>query len=91
MISFASIPVGETFDYGGNIYRKRSTRTAEIVMSRGYSPDTLTWFIHDNYTGVWGYFAQRQMVNQEAHWWAAMQHGREVKARIHSMLEEANQ
>ena len=70
---FDSIPVGETFNYGGNIYRKRSTRTAEIVMGRTYNPDELRWAIHTDHSGAWGYFAKRQHVNQESRWWAAMQ------------------
>jgi hypothetical protein len=72
MQSFDSLPIGDTFDYGGNVYRKRSTRTAEIIASRSYNPDTLRWAIHADYSGTWGYFAQRQTVNHERHWWAAM-------------------
>ena len=72
MTTFASVPIGDTFDYGGNVYRKRSTRTAEITTSRSYNPDALRWAVHTDYSGIWGYFAQRQQVNQERHWWAAM-------------------
>ena len=76
MSSFGSLPVGELFEYGGNMYRKRSTRTAVITASRSYNPDALRWATHEDYSGVWGYFAQRQRVNQEAHWLAAMQGAR---------------
>ena len=72
MQTFASVPIGDTFDYGGNVYRKRSTRTAEITASRRYNPDALRWAVHTDYSGIWGYFAQREQVNQERHWWAAM-------------------
>jgi len=68
--SFHGVPVGETFDYCGNIYRKRSTRTAEIVRSRGH--DGERWFIRDDFAGQWGYFPARQRVNHEHHWWEAM-------------------
>jgi hypothetical protein len=73
MQSFNTLAVGETFDYGGNVYRKRSTRTAEIIMGRSYNPDTLRWAIHDDHNGTWGYFPQRQTVNQERRWWVAME------------------
>ena len=76
---FDSIEVGSTFDYGGNVYRKRSTRTAEIVLGRTYNPDELRWAIHDDHAGTWAYFSQGQRVNQESHWWNAMQHGRALK------------
>lgn len=72
MKTFASLPVGTTFDYGGNIYRKRSTRTAEIVMGRTYNPDELRWAVHTDHSGVWAYFEQRQHVNQESYWWYTM-------------------
>jgi hypothetical protein len=74
MQSFGSLPIGELFDYGGNVYRKRSTRTAEIIASRSYNPDALRWAVHADYSGTWGYFTQRQTINQERHWWAAMMH-----------------
>ena len=77
---FGSIAVGATFDCGGNVYRKRSTRTAEIVLSRTYNPDEARWAIHDDYSGTWAYFAQSEPVNSEAHWWSAMQHGRKLSA-----------
>jgi hypothetical protein len=70
--TFASLPSGDLFDYGGNVYRKRSSRTAEIIASRTYNPDTLRWAIHANYSGTWGYFTQSQQVNQEQRWWQAM-------------------
>ena len=73
MSNFGSLPIGELFDYAGNVYRKRSTRTAEIIASRSYNADELRWAIHKDYSGVWGYFSNRQRVNQEALWWAAMQ------------------
>ena len=79
MNKFAYIPVGVTFDYGGNLYRKRSSRTAEIVMGRGYDPDDLCWFIHEDHKGTWAYFAQSQMVNHEWRWWQAMQHRRNLE------------
>ena len=69
---FGSLPVGAMFDYGGNVYRKRSTRTAVIIFSRTYDPDGLRWNIHVEHKGVWGYFAQRQTVNQEQNWWVAI-------------------
>ena len=72
MVTFAALRVGNTFDYGGNIYRKRSTRTAEIVMGRTYNPDQLRWAIHTDHSGVWAYFSQRQHVNQESYWWYTM-------------------
>ena len=80
MNNFGSVPVGANFDYAGNIYRKRSTRTAEIVASRSYNADELRWAIHDDYSGVWGYFSQCQRVNQERHWWQSMAHGKAVQA-----------
>lgn len=69
--TFQSIPVNSTFDYCGNLYRKRSTRTAVIIKSRSYNPAG-GWAIHDDYSGQWGFFANRQAVNQEAHWWLSM-------------------
>lgn len=80
MKQFSQIPVGESFDYGGNLYRKRSSRTAVIIMSRSYNPDELRWAIHDDYSGTWGYFNQRQPVNQESQWWRAMRHGASIAA-----------
>lgn len=77
--SFQSIPVGQTFDYCGNLYRKRSTRTAVIVKSRSYNY-TDKWSIHDDYSGQWGFFHNTQAVNQEAHWWDAMAHKEAVQA-----------
>lgn len=74
MVIFGSLPVGEVFDYGGNVYRKRSTRTAEIIASRSYNPDELRWAVHADYSGTWGYFNQSQSVNQERHWWSSMMH-----------------
>jgi hypothetical protein len=71
--TFQSIPVSQTFDYCGNLYRKRSTRTAEIVKSRTHNPDS-GWQIHEDYSGQWGFFPNRQAVNQEAYWWQAMEH-----------------
>lgn len=68
--AFALVPVGECFDYCGNVYRKRSTRTAEIVKSRTH--DGQQWAIHEDYSGVWGYFPKSQRVNHEREWWAAM-------------------
>lgn len=70
MRAFASIPVGDTFDYAGNLYLKRSSRTAVIVFGRGYNPDALRWFIHTDHSGTWHYFAQCQTVDQERKWWA---------------------
>ena len=69
--SFQSIAVGQTFDYCGNLYLKRSTRTAVIVKSRSYNPAG-GWAIHEDYSGQWGFFPNRQAVNQEAHWWQSM-------------------
>lgn len=69
--SFQSIAVGQTFDYCGNLYRKRSTRTAVIVKSRSHNPNE-GWAIHEDYSGQWGFFPARQAVNQEGHWWEAM-------------------
>jgi hypothetical protein len=60
------------FDCGGNVYRKRSTRTAVIIFSRTYDPDELRWNIHTEHKGVWGYCAQLQPVNQEQKWWVAI-------------------
>jgi len=67
---FVFVPVGEQFDYCGNVYRKRSTRTAEIVKSRTH--DGQCWAIHDSYAGQWGYFPKWERVNQERAWWDAM-------------------
>lgn len=75
MQSFASLPIGETFDHGGNLWRKRSSRTAEITMSRSHNPDAQRWAIHTDHSGTWAYFNQRETVNQERHWWDAMQYG----------------
>jgi hypothetical protein len=72
MSSFDALPIGELFDYAGNVYRKRSTRTAEIIASRSYNADELRWAVHADYSGFWVYFGKRQRVNQEQHWWAAM-------------------
>jgi hypothetical protein len=55
----------------GNLYLKRSTRTAVIVKSRSYNPNG-GWATHDDYSGQWGFFPARQAVNQEGHWWEAM-------------------
>ena len=68
---FRAAPVGGTFEYCGNVYRKRSTRTAEIIQSRGYDTAASRWYLHSSYSGVWGYFPQDQRVNQECHWWTA--------------------
>ena len=72
MNNFGSLAIGELFDCGGNMYRKRSTRTAEIIASRSYNADGLRWAVHADYSGTWGYFGKRERVNQERHWWAAM-------------------
>ena len=72
MTTFASVPLGNIFCYGGNVYKKQSSRTAAIIASRSYNPDALLWAVHEDYKGVWGYFAQRQGVNQELGWWRAM-------------------
>ena len=71
--SFQSIPVNATFDYCGNLYLKRSTRTAVIVKSRSYNPAG-GWAIHDDYSGQWGFFPKAMAVNQESHWWQSMSH-----------------
>jgi hypothetical protein len=77
--SFQSIPVGQTFDYCGNLYLKRSTRTAAIVKSRSYNPDG-GWAIHQDYSGQWGFFPKAMAVNQEARWWELMAHREAVQA-----------
>ena len=46
-IYFNELPVGANFSLNGNQWRKRSTRTAEIVGS--------------DYAGTWFYFKQREL------------------------------
>lgn len=43
---FHELPTGTMFDYNGNTWRKRSTRTAEIVYPLEHA-------------GVWFYFGKR--------------------------------
>lgn len=70
MVTFFHIPTGGTFDHGGNVWRKRSSRTAEIVQSRTH--DGKRWAIHP-YTGrTIAYFRNREWVNRESAWWRAM-------------------
>ena len=45
-IAFEDLRVSETFSYNGNIWRKRSKRTAEIVKP-------------EEHAGVWFYFGRK--------------------------------
>lgn len=70
MVTFFHIPTGSTFDHGGNVWRKRSSRTAEIVQSRTH--DGERWAVHQVHAGTIAYFRQRDVVNRERGWWSAM-------------------
>jgi len=59
-ITFAQVSKGECFECGGNLYRKRSSRTAEIVATRQCNGLAS---VHRRYAGVWGYFSNPDRVN----------------------------
>lgn len=68
--SFDQLAVGEKFAHGGNVWRKRSKYTAEVVISRTYDGDT--WAIHKQHMGTICYFKTREPINFGRGWWEAM-------------------
>jgi hypothetical protein len=67
---FNSIPIGQSFDHGGNIWRKRSGRTAIRTVTRGH--DGGRWWVSPITGGEIAYFRQGERVGSESHWWQAM-------------------
>jgi hypothetical protein len=49
LIKFNDLPVNDKFSLNGNEYRKRSTRTAEII-----KPET--------FSGTWFYFGKNELI-----------------------------
>jgi hypothetical protein len=49
LIKFSDLPTNENFSLNGNEYRKRSTRTAEIINPEMFS-------------GTWFYFGKNELV-----------------------------
>lgn len=70
MKRFSEVWIGEWFESGGNVWRKRSSRTAEIIMSRTH--DGNKWRINSDYFGKWFYFGKHETVNREYEWYAKM-------------------
>ena len=66
---FASVPVGDYFECGGNLYRKRSLRTAVIVASRGCVGSEVGT-VHRRYAGAWGYFSNLECIDHDPEEWA---------------------
>jgi len=66
---FASVPVGDHFEHGGNLWRKRSMRTAEIIASRGRVGSEVGT-VHRHYAGAWSYFRNLERVDHDVEEWA---------------------
>ena len=60
-IRFIDLPVDAFFANGGNVYKKKSTRTAVIVGAVRYLKNR--YVITQEFEGVWGYFKLSEMVN----------------------------
>ena len=71
MNQFKDIAIGEEFDANGNVWRKRSSRTAALVLCRGYTGSRWFLFTPEN-EGDWFWFGLDERVNSERHWWECM-------------------
>lgn len=70
MNTFGEMWRGEWFEFGGSIWRKRSSRTAEIIISRSHNGRR--WAIHQVEHSAWFYFSKGEPVNREKQWFKAM-------------------
>ena len=70
MAVFNLVPVGDLFDSNGNVWRKRSSRTAELAVTRTHDGDQ--WAVHPYEGRTISYFRKWCQVNREVTWWRAM-------------------
>lgn len=66
---FHQIPIGNTFSNCGNLYRKRSSRTADMIAQRHYHLAGVWTISNQPVPYSWFYFRKTDVVDQESHWW----------------------
>lgn len=64
---FDHVSVGMCFEHGGNLWRKRSQRTARIVASIETVENPGT--VHRRYKGTWCYWRNAEAVNADVRRW----------------------
>jgi hypothetical protein len=60
---FFEVKKGDYFERGGNLWLKKSTRTAEIIASKTGAT------IHKDFSGKWFHFSRFDSVNSNAVFW----------------------